>query len=408
MSPQDEDEDDTTGQSRRPPSPYHYSLAIDYTAAKIVTALINKCKLFQCVSSLFQEESQELLVTLVGLHQILQNIVGSPCFVRFHETLEDVLLYSTKAFAFLEKLCFKALPHESTHGVHKAGAKMNELACRFFNQTVRLCHDYNNVSAWNATRDTNSTHNFHFVVSRNCCKLIECVAMYPQGGDDVGCGTPREERLSFGVTTYVVPVHNLAQRLLKKKRVHIPLTDLENTSEYNVELSYPRSWFSKDVAMSAKIESSDRGFSQTLHADRVNIAKGSWGWEGAQDTVLITYDDFVVANVASVTGSMLTYNKHSRLKVFNAQKYRTSIQIVGASRIDLDLQNLFIKGVKEKDLVFYKCFVNTTGREEVLGIYRFQPKQQEGMLHIVARGNQPGLRHVLISIFASLGFTAAA
>jgi hypothetical protein len=142
LSPQDEDEEYLT---RRPPSPYQYSLAIDYTAAKMVTCVINQCKLFQCVSSLFKDESQELLTTLVGLHQILQNVLGSPCIFRFHDTLEDVLLFSSKAFAFLEKLCFKALPFESTHGVQKAGVKMGEFACRFFNQTVRLCHDYNNV-----------------------------------------------------------------------------------------------------------------------------------------------------------------------------------------------------------------------------------------------------------------------
>lgn len=240
------------------------------------------------------------------------------------------------------------------------------------------------------------------------------------GADDLKCDTPRSERLSFGVTTYTVPVHNLAHNLLKKKCAHIPLTDIDNTSEYSITLSYPHSLFSKSVAMSATIETSDRGFSQTLHADRVNIAKGTWGWEEAQDTVLITFDDFVVANVASVSGSMLTYNRHSKpssTKEFNSQKYKTSVQIVGSSRIDLDLQNLFVKGVKERELVFYKCFVNTAGREEVLGIYRFVPKcekgqanakAEEGELHIVGRGNQPGLRHVLVSIFVSLGFTAAA
>lgn len=148
LSPEDDDEDFTTGHLfRRPPSPYHYALAMDYTAAKMVTAVINECKLFQSVSALCKNESLELVATLVGLLQILQNILGSPCIVRFQHTLEDVLLYSSMAFTFLEKLTSKSLPHESTHGVQKAGVKMNEFACRFFKQTVQLCHDYNNVTS---------------------------------------------------------------------------------------------------------------------------------------------------------------------------------------------------------------------------------------------------------------------
>lgn len=58
----------------------------------MVTAVINKCKLFQCVSSFFKDESEELLTTLVGLLQILQNVLSSPCIGRFHETLKDILL----------------------------------------------------------------------------------------------------------------------------------------------------------------------------------------------------------------------------------------------------------------------------------------------------------------------------
>jgi hypothetical protein len=241
-----------------------------------------------------------------------------------------------------------------------------------------------------------------------------------QSDDTLRAFSPREERLSFGVTTYVVPLRNVSERLLKKKRVHMALTDLDGKSAYNVELSYPRTtWFSKDDAMNAKIESHDRGFSQTLQAGRVKVEKGSWGWEEAQDTVLITYDDLMLANVAAESGSLLSHNRTPSSssqqalspKFFNALKYRIGVQIVGSSRVDPDLQRLFIKGVKDKERVFYKCYVNASGLEEVLGIYRYQPQPfqpaPEGTLHIVGRGNQPGLRHVLVSIFTSLGFTAA-
>lgn len=88
-----------------------------------------------------------------------------------------------------------------------------------------------------------------------------------QGGDNRKCLSCTEERPSFGVSTYQVPIHNVAERLRKNKRVQIVLTEVDGKSAYNVELSYPRKWFSKDVAMSAKIESSDRGFSQTLQVD---------------------------------------------------------------------------------------------------------------------------------------------
>ena len=149
-------------------------------------------------------------------------------------------------------------------------------------------------------------------------------------------------------------------------------------------------------------------------ADRVKIEKGGWGWEAAQDTVLITYDDLLVANVASIAGSLLTFNKDNMKGgdsdvVSRTQPFRTSIQVVGSSRIDLDLQNLFIKGTKDKDNVYFKCFVTTDG-EEILAIYRYHRKhfhKAEGLLHIVGRGNQPGLRHVLVSVFSSLGFTSA-
>lgn len=91
--------------------------------------------------------------------------------------------------------------------------------------------------------------------------LYRCLV---QSDDHRRCISSREERPSFGVTTYRVPIDNVADRLLKKRHVRIPLVELDGKSAYNVELSYPRSWFSKDVAMSAKIESNDRGFSQTL------------------------------------------------------------------------------------------------------------------------------------------------
>lgn len=191
---------------------------------------------------------------------------------------------------------------------------------------------------------------------------------------------------------------------------------MDGTSAYNVELSYPRSWFSKDDAMNAKIESSDRGFSQTVHAGRVKVEKGSWGWEEAQDTVLITYDDLMLANVAAESGSLLSHNKSattamsSSPKSMSAQKYRICIQLVGSSRVDSDLQHLFIKGVKDRERVYYKCYVNSRGFEEVLGIYRHQAQSfqhAEGRLLIVGRGNEPGVRHVLVSIFTSLGFTPA-
>lgn len=127
--------------------------------------------------------------------------------------------------------------------------------------------------------------------------------------------------------------------------------------------------------------------------------------------MLITYDDLLVANVASIAGSLLRFNKDIAKEKTECRKqtYRTSIQVVGSSRIDLDLQNLFIKGTKEKDHVYLKCFVTTEG-EEILAIYRYHRKhfhKAEGLLHIVGRGNQPGLRHVLVSIFSSLGFTSA-
>lgn len=71
----DEDEDfPTTYKHMRPASPMDYALDIDFTAAKVVYAVIEKCKLFQCVSVQYKEGCQELQTTLDGLHDILSVI----------------------------------------------------------------------------------------------------------------------------------------------------------------------------------------------------------------------------------------------------------------------------------------------------------------------------------------------
>nr|PNR51361.1 hypothetical protein PHYPA_010547 [Physcomitrium patens] len=103
------------------------------------------------------------------------------------------MLYSTKAYTFLEKLCHKLLP-ASKYGVQKSMLKMNEFSCRFYNQVCRLSEE---------------------------CKTSK---------DDLKCSSPKNERLSFDVTTYRVPLHNVAQRLLKKKWVQIPVRDLDSKS----------------------------------------------------------------------------------------------------------------------------------------------------------------------------------
>jgi hypothetical protein len=139
------------------------------------------------------------------------------------------------------------------------------------------------------------------------------------------------------------------------------------------------------------------------------MQRGSWGWQEAQDTVTLTYEDLVVATVASASGSLLTYGQHVRGEIrHQIQKYRTAVQIVGSSRIDLDLQHLIITGYKRKGNVYYKCYVDNDS-EEILAIYRYyrgQFQKAHGVLHVIGRGNQPGLRHLLVSIFASLGFTS--
>ncbi|XP_024360356.1 uncharacterized protein [Physcomitrium patens] len=377
LFPEDQEDDYTTGlKHHRPSSPLGYTLDIDYTAVKVVEAVIDKCKLLNCVSTLCRKQCTEFSTTLKSLHDILLVIQGSACLDKYKELLEGVLLHASKAYAFTEKVFFQAMTN-SLHGVtgQKAHFKFGDFACRFYNLKVELCEQFQR--------------------SENDC----------QSG-----GCPREKRLSYGVSTYSVPVLNIARRLYKEKRVVTPITEIYGKSLYTVELTYPRTWLSDDVGVVSRVESSERGYKQVLLADRVKIEKGAWGWEAAHNTVLITYNDFLVANVASMAGSLLRFNKKcvkSNKRAHQAQKYRTSVQVVGSTRIDLDLQNLFIKGTKDRDNVYYKCFINTD-EEEILAIYRYHIHHfhmAEGLLHIVGRGNQIELRHVLVSIFSCLGFT---
>lgn len=144
---QDENEEFLATQPRRTASPHDYHLAIDYTAAKMLTAVMEQVRLLQGTSAQCRDESHELLAALVSVHEILQLIVGCPCLDRYQQVLVDILLHSTKAFAFVERLlCSKALP-TSSHGVHKAALRMGDFACRFFHLTVRLCEDYETVRA---------------------------------------------------------------------------------------------------------------------------------------------------------------------------------------------------------------------------------------------------------------------
>ena len=143
-------------------------------------------------------------------------------------------------------------------------------------------------------------------------------------------------------------------------------------------------------------------------AERVKVKKGSWGWDEAV-TVQITCQNVVVATVASRSGSLLTYKrKESQRNLISPQSYRASIQIVGWSRMDPDLQRLSITGLKDgNNGVYYKCSVSGQ-RKKVLAIYRYHQaggQFLDGILHIVGRGNQPGLRHILVSAFSSLGFS---
>ena len=182
--PEDEEDYITTWHYRRLASPDQHTLAIDDTAAKMVIAVTEKCKLFVLVLGV-QRRKPRATVSAHGLAQDSAN----HCLTRYLETLEDIMLYSIKAYAFLEKLCFKVLP-KSNHCVSKAGMNMSEFSCRFFNLTVRLSDD-----------------------------------LKQSQDDDLVCDVwPRElERLSFGVTTYTVPIHNVDEKLLRRKWVRIPL-----------------------------------------------------------------------------------------------------------------------------------------------------------------------------------------
>lgn len=83
-----------------------------------------------------------------------------------------------------------------------------------------------------------------------------------------------------------------------------------------------------------------------------------------------------------------------------------SVQVVGLIWIDFDLQNLFIKGIKDRDNVYYKCFINID-EEEIFVIYRYYIYyfyMVEGLLYIVGCGNQIELCYVLVFIFFCFGF----
>jgi hypothetical protein len=160
-----------------------------------------------------------------------------------------------------------------------------------------------------------------------------------------------------------------------------------------------------------------------LQVDLLKVNKRSWGWQ-EQDTALITFLDLAVATVSSLSGSLLSFNRsrqtnhgnssqpqfsnysdHSTLK--RKHEYRISVEIVGRAGIDPDLRRLHVVGIKDKDSVYYKCFANSQS-EEVVAVYRFDRHRfhkSHGELHVVGRGNQAGLRHLIVSVFCSLGFT---
>jgi len=71
LNPEEEDEYSTGVILPRPTSFLDYTLDIDYTAAKVVDAVIEKCKLFQCLSVLYKEGCHQLLTTLEDLHDLL-------------------------------------------------------------------------------------------------------------------------------------------------------------------------------------------------------------------------------------------------------------------------------------------------------------------------------------------------
>lgn len=71
LDPDEEDDYSTGLVLQRPTSFLDYTLDIDYTASKVVDAVIEKCKLFQCVSVLYKEGCHQLLTTLEDLHDLL-------------------------------------------------------------------------------------------------------------------------------------------------------------------------------------------------------------------------------------------------------------------------------------------------------------------------------------------------
>lgn len=71
---------------------------------------------------------------------------GSACLDRYKELLEEILLYSSKAFAFIEKVILHAMGN-SLQVVcgNKTQAKFNEFTCRFCNHKVKLYEQYESV-----------------------------------------------------------------------------------------------------------------------------------------------------------------------------------------------------------------------------------------------------------------------
>lgn len=142
----------------------------------------------------------------------------------------------------------------------------------------------------------------------------------------------------------------------------------------------------------------------------LKLEKGSWGWDSEQHTAVITYSDLLVATVSSISGSLLTFNSENNKPDLRTQKYRINMEIMSRGGIDADLRSLFIVGTKQRGYVHYKCFVNAES-EEVVAIYRYhrsgphEPQNSHGTLHVLGRGNQKGLRHLIVSAFSSLGFT---
>jgi hypothetical protein len=180
--------------------------------------------------------------------------------------------------------------------------------------------------------------------------------------------------------------------------------------------------------------------------DLLKLNKRSWGWQ-EQDTALITYLDLPIATVSSLSGSPLSFSRSSRQGYYyscaastataardssynlinkareqtGAEYYRIGVEIGGGGGIDPDLRQLYVVGSKDRDSVYYKCFANSL-TEEVVAVYRFHRSYRfhrnrsngnsnggggEGELHVVGRGNRAGLRHLIVCVLCSLGFTTA-